>query len=265
MRAWSASSDTETDTAHTCASRACGRRRCSTRARKRRNGRWNALTGADIASRVSLNGLWFRDADRELEGRDAFHNYLEQIAGPVGGIGKNLLVGKALMDEGHLLRGVETMLPKALKDGFKGFRYATQGVNNLRGDAVVDDLNAWQTLLQLNGFTPSEVAEQYQANRAAKNYEQAILSRRARLMDAFAMTTRLQDTAARAEVLEKIRRFNTANPELPITGYGLRRSTRDRMRYSARAEGGIVLDRRLARRAREQARFHDAGNEGSDE
>lgn len=217
----------------------------------------NALTGANIASRVSLNGLWFRDADRELEGRDAFHNYLEQIAGPVGGIGKNLLVGKALMDEGNLFRGVETMLPKALKDGFKGFRYATEGVNNLRGDAVVDDLNAWQTLLQVNGFTPSEVSEQYEANRASKNYEQAILGRRARLMDAFAMATRLNDTEARTEVLEKIRAFNKANPELPITGDTIRRSIRDRLRYSARAEGGIILDRRLARRAREQARFND--------
>jgi hypothetical protein len=215
----------------------------------------NALTGVDIGGRVSLDGIWFRNADRELEGRDAYFNLLEQVAGPMGGIVKNLLVGKQLMDQGHLLRGVETMMPKALKDGLKGLRYATQGANNLRGDPIVPDLSAYQTLLQLGGFTPAAVAEQYDANRAMKNYESAILQRRQGLMDAYAMAVRLNDAAGRAEVVRKVQSFNRTNPEIAITNATIRRSIRDRMRYSQRAEGGIVLNRRLERRTRESARF----------
>lgn len=215
----------------------------------------NAITGADIAGRVSLNGLWFRDADRELEGRDAYFHLLEQAAGPVGGIVKNMLVGKQLVDQGQPWRGVETMLPKSVKDAMKGARYATEGVNNLRGDAIVDDLTPWQSLLQLSGFTPAEVSRQYDANRAIKGYEKHILDRRQRLIDAFAMSVRVNDADGRAEVLAKIRAFNTANPEIPITMSTIERSLRGRARYSAKAEGGIVVNKRLEQRARDAARF----------
>lgn len=215
----------------------------------------NALTGADIAGRVSLNGLWFRDADRELEGRDAYFHLLEQAAGPVGGIVKNALVGKQLIDQGQVWRGVETILPKSVKDYMKGARYATEGVNNLRGDAIVEDLTPWQSLLQLSGFTPAEVSRQYDANRAIKGYEKHILDRRQRLIDAFAMSVRLGDTDGRAEVLQKIAKFNRVNPEIPITMATIERSLRGRARYSAKAEGGIVVNRRIEQRAREAARF----------
>lgn len=212
----------------------------------------NRLSGADVASRVSLSQLWFRDADRELDGRGAYYNLLEQAAGPMGGVLKNALVGKQLMDEGHLQRGVETVLPKALKDAVKAARYATEGANNLRGDALVEDLNLGQVLLQLIGFTPAEVAARYDENRSLKRYEQHVLDRRARLMDAFAMAVRLQDERARADTLEAIRAFNGKWPELGITAKTLRSSLASRARYSAQAENGIMLNKKIAGRIREE-------------
>ena len=211
----------------------------------------NEVTGADIAGRVSFSQLWFRDADRELDGRGTYYNLLEQAAGPMGGVLKNALVGKQLMDEGHLMRGVETVLPKALKDGLKSLRYATEGVNNLRGDPIVPDANVRQLVLQLAGFTPAEVAERYDANRALKNYEQHVLDRRSRLVDAFALATRTGDAGGRAEVMQQIRKFNTSWPEIRITPRTLKQSMRARARYSARAESGIVLNKKIAARVRE--------------
>lgn len=211
----------------------------------------NPATGADVASRVSLSQLWFRDADRDLDGRGAYYNLLEQAAGPMGGVLKNALVGKQLMDDGHLLRGVETVLPKAMKDAMRAARYAREGVNTLRGDPLVPDTGVRETLLQLIGFTPSKVADRYDTNRALKNYEQFIIDRRSHLIDAYAMAQRLGDNDARRETMSKIRGFNRANPEVAITFDTIRRSLGQRARYSARAEGGITLDRRLARRVRE--------------
>jgi hypothetical protein len=142
-----------------------------------------------------------------------------------------------------------------VKDYMKGARYATEGVNNLRGDAIVEDLTPWQSLLQLSGFTPAEVSRQYDANRAIKGYEKHILDRRQRLIDAFAMSVRLGDADGRAEVLQKIAKFNQVNREIPITMATIERSLRGRARYSAKAEGGIVVNRRIEQRAREAARF----------
>ncbi|HEY1034024.1 MAG TPA: PLxRFG domain-containing protein [Pseudoxanthomonas sp.] len=211
----------------------------------------NEVTGADIAGRVSLSQLWFRDADRELDGRGMYYNLLEQAAGPMGGVLKNALVGKQLMDEGHVMRGVETVLPKSLKDAVKSARYATEGVNNLRGDAIVPDIGLRQLLLQLGGFTPAEVAERYDTNRALKNYEQHVLDRRSRLVDAFALATRTGDAGGRADAMQQIRKFNTKWPEIRITPRTLKQSMRARARYSAQAESGIVLNKKIAGRVRE--------------
>ncbi|MBN5143489.1 PLxRFG domain-containing protein [Stenotrophomonas maltophilia] len=206
------------------------------------------LTGANISGRVGLDSLWIRDADRELDGRGLFNNLLEQAAGPMGGVLKNVLVGKQQVDEGHIMRGVETMLPKGLKDMIKAGRYATQGVNTLRGDPVVEDLSPWEILLQANGFAPEKVSRQYETTRALKNYEQHILDRRKSLVNAFAMALRNGDASDRASVLSKIGAFNKANPELAITSSGLQQSIKNRARYSARAEAGIILNPKLAAR-----------------
>lgn len=219
----------------------------------------NELTGADIASRVSLSQLWFRDADRELEGRGMYYHLLEQAAGPMGGVLKNALVGKQQIDEGNVWRGVETMLPKALKDTMKGARYSIEGVNNFRGDPLVEDVSLWQAMLQMQGFTPAQVARQYDANSAVKGYEQFILNRRQHLTDAYAMAWRLGDAETQSAVLEKMRAFNQANPELAISAETLRRSLKSRMRYSQRAEDGIIVNPKLEARVRGAVRFNGEG------
>lgn len=216
------------------------------------NGPVNQVTGADVASRVSLSQLWFRDPDRELEGRGMYYHLLEQAAGPMGGVLKNVIAGKALIDEGHTWRGVETMLPSALKAMIKAARFEVQGANTLRGDALVEDVSLRQTLLQLGGFTPAEIAETYARNNAAKRYEQHLLKRRARLLDAYALATRTGDAEGRAEVGRQIREWNRKVPELAITPRTLARSMASRQAWSARAEAGIVLNPKVAERVQEE-------------
>jgi len=154
------------------------------------------------------------------------------------------------MDEGHLMRGVETMLPKALKNAVKAQRYTAQGVNNLRGDALVENLGLRDTLLQLFAFTPAQVAAQYDDNRALENSEPRIPKRREHLLHAFALALRVDDDEARIDTLEKIHAFNQVNAEIPITPKGLRQSIGYRARCSEQAENGISLNKRLAAKAR---------------
>lgn len=220
------------------------------------NGPVEALTGAEIGNRVSLNDLWLREPHRELEGQAKADYLLEQAAGPVlGGMLVNTLRGMHMIEEGHTWRGVEAMLPKVAKDALKAMRYATQGVNTLRGDPVIEDLSVGQSLLQLAGFSPASLNERYDAINAAKGYETAVLERRQRLLNAYAMAWRADDRATLDAVTAKIVAWNEAQPEVPITTKTIRQSLAARMRYSSRAESGVVLDRRLAERAREEGRF----------
>lgn len=214
------------------------------------------FTGANISGRVSLNDLWLREPNRELEGQAQADYLLEQAAGPLfGGMLVNTLRGMKQIGDGHTWRGIETMMPKSIKDGMKSVRYATHGVNTLKGDPVIDDLGVGGALLQLAGFSPASLSERYDGINAAKNYEEKLLGRRSALLNAYAMAWRAGDADTVGKVLEKMRAFNQAQPALAINSETIRQSLQARLRYSSRAEGGVVLNPKVAAQAREQARF----------
>jgi hypothetical protein len=203
------------------------------------------LTGANVASRTSMSNMWLQDADRNLEGADAFHELEDAIAGPMGGLIKNLYVGRQEIREGHLQRGIETMLPTAVKNTLKAIRFAQEGANTLRGDPILQDVSGPQAFVQALGFEPTALAHQWQQNTALKNVDQAVQNRRTTLMNAYAMAINAGDGDDRTRALNKIREYNTDHPEWPITIKTLRASLRQRARYSAQAVNGIGLNRHL--------------------
>ena len=207
--------------------------------------------GLDVASRTSLSGLFFRDQDQQLEGRDAYYNLLDTLAGPIGGIAKNLFVGTQQIGNGHVFRGVETMLPSFAKNALKSYRYAAEGVQTMRGDPIVPDVSAGESIVQALGFRPTRVADQQRINSALKNYEKDIQDRRQLLMNLFALSVHNQDGEARAEAMGKIQRFNAAYPEIAITPSSIRESLKRRARYSADADHGVFLQRKLAERVKD--------------
>lgn len=209
----------------------------------------NQLTGATFSNRVSLSNLWFQDADRELEGKDAYYAMLESIVGPLGGMVKNFYVGSKMVGDGQVERGIETMMPKFAKDAMKSLRFAHEGANTLRGDPIVPDVTKPEALIQALGFTPSRLFEQQQKNSALMNYQQQITDRRKLLMNMYALAVRSgADTDA---AMAKIHQFNETYPEIAIKSDSIRQSLRARARYSDEQQGGIALNKKLAPRLRE--------------
>ena len=216
------------------------------------DGAVNQLTGANIAGRTGMADMWFRDPDRELEGKDAYYNLLDTIAGPLGGLTKNLFVGSQMMGEGQTWRGIETMLPKFAKDGMKAVRYAKEGANTLRGDPIVPDVSGPEVLLQALGFSPAKIADQQRINNALMNYQKFIQDRRQSLLNAFAMAQLAGDEDGRGDALAKIQDFNAKYPEIAIRPGTIRESMRTRAQRTAQADNGIMLNRKLAGRVRQE-------------
>jgi hypothetical protein len=212
--------------------------------------------GATISNRTSLANLFFQDGDRELEGKDAYYAWLDTIAGPLGGIAKNMFVGSKQVADGNVWRGVETMLPKFAKDAMKATRFAHEGANTLRGDPILPDVSASDAFIQSLGFQPTKLFEQQRTNRALKNYEQEILDRRQTLMNAYAMAVRAGDD--RDTAMAKIHAFNANYPEIAIKAESIRQSLRARARYTANSENGIFVNRRLAPRLRRAVQGEEA-------
>ena len=204
-----------------------------------------AMTDIGISQRVSLNELWFRDPDRDLEGEAIVEYWFEQILGPMGQIAFRAGRAYDLMKEGHIMRGIEATVPKVIRDTLRAGRYMEEGVTSLRGDQVVDDVNNWQLFLQLMGFTPGEIALQYDVNRSLKGREGRIKRRRQLLMNRVALFYRMNDESGMADALEQIATFNEANPSVRITWETIRRGMKTRARYDREAIDGVHLDKRL--------------------
>jgi len=208
-------------------------------------------TGINLSRRVGLSNLWFQDADRELEGKDAYYNAVDGILGPIGGMTKNFFIGSKMVGEGNVQRGIETMMPKFAKDAMKATRYAVDGSNTLLGAPIVADMTTPESLVQALGFQPTRLYEQQKVNSSLKNYEQGVLDRRSTLMNAYALS--LRNGGDRDAVMEKIRAFNATYPELPIRASTLRQSTKARARAVANSENGVRINKHLAERVKEMA------------
>ena len=205
----------------------------------------NAATGADLSSRISLDELWIRSPYRGLEARQMYGHYLEQAAGPVFGLGGKALRSVGLAADGYHQRAFENAVPKFMKDGLQAMRFAGEGVLNMKGDPVVNELEPLEIALKAAGFNPDRVNAQYDANNHAKNYESFVVERRRRLMRDYGVAYLAGDTAAALKVRRKMRVFNRHNPTYRINQESIKRSLRSRQRYRDQADQGIQLSKKL--------------------
>lgn len=208
------------------------------------NGIPGHLTGTDLTSRVGMPDLWFRSSDRIVEGEDAYNYWLGEFLGAGFGMAERAFRGSDLLMKGEFQRGIETLLPKGLRDLARASRFAMEGVTTMKGDELVPDVSAGEVLRQALGFTPARVAERFDANSKMKNAETRIMDERQGLMTEVAAAAK-DGGALSQRLIGRIEAFNRAHPTYPITMDSLRTSLRSRARSSARMEFGILLNPRL--------------------
>lgn len=214
------------------------------------NGIPGQLTGAALTERVGSPNLWFRGSDRNLEGEDVVQHYINELAGPIGGIAFSVFGrGIPALAEGEVVRGVEALTPKFVRDVIRTGRFAAEGATTRNGDTLIENVNPWELILQANGFTPARLAERYDINTRLKNKEKEITDQRKDLHRAASDAIK-SGVPIPEKVMEKIRDFNKKFPEYPITGDTIRQSFRGRMRASERNEFGVSLNPKLNDRLR---------------
>ncbi|MEZ8965474.1 PLxRFG domain-containing protein [Vibrio breoganii] len=204
--------------------------------------------GAGVSSRISLDGLWVRDPNRDLEGEDTWSHYAKQVAGPVmGGVVLNAIKGADWIAKGEVLRGIETASPKFMKDGLKAYRFGSDGALNYSGRSIVarEDMSYLDLALQGIGLTDGDLMAQYQRNSEVKRYEQHISRYRSDLLTAYWLAFKSNDQEAKASVIKKVKAFNRKFSKAQITSKSISASIKTRMRLDRQNEGGIVLKNSL--------------------
>lgn len=209
-------------------------------------------TGTSLSDSIGMRDLWFRSPSTQLEGKDEADYWKAQLLGAAPSIADNIVRGYGLLKEGQTYRGIETMMPKAIKDPMKAIRYSTEGATNKRGDVIVEDIDTLDIIRQALGFVPAKIAEQYDINNAGYNLQQTIIRKRQSLMDAWWKAEEAEDEA-KLESLEKdIDAYNDKYPEQEITPKTLRRSARTREDNAENATGGMRYNRKLRDRILEE-------------
>ncbi|MGL5937040.1 MAG: PLxRFG domain-containing protein, partial [Cetobacterium sp.] len=205
------------------------------------------LTPWDMAGRLGQGDLFFREPQREREGRQAVMDWMMALGGPVPSYGVNFLLGmgdvaKGVTDlnAGFFLRGVEELTPAVLRNGVKSLRYVLEDVRT-RDQYKQLELDKRETLGQAFGFTPSRVAEMYESTTAVKNKEHRILNQRKALLERFSRAIGDQDDDAKERTIDAIRSFNEREPMFAITSNTLNRSLKTRAQREAGMERGIYL------------------------
>ena len=200
------------------------------------------VLGGDVANRVGMNGMWFRDSNKSADEVEAFRQFVTDLAGPFVGIGVNISDGIKKINDGNTYRGIEAMLPPVLKDFMKVGRMATEGATTLRGDPIVGEVSTWGLFLQALGFTPVDIARGYEAMAEIKGMDKDLDQRRKRLLQQVTLAQINGDYTAFGEIYDKIEAFNEKNPENPISKESIKRSLAQRVKDTDRALRGIIVN-----------------------
>lgn len=203
------------------------------------------ITGTALSDSIGMPDLWFRSPNRQLEGKEEFQYWQSQLLGAAPSMLENVVRGYSMVTKGQTYKGIETMMPKAIKDPMKAYRYATEGLKNAKGDTIVDDVSAADVFKQAIGFTPARIAEQYQTNNANYNKQQAIMGQRTQLLTDFKEAMKAGDEKQTDKVRARIIEFNEKYPEQGLKAKNLQQSMKADARNRAKATNGMLYNPKL--------------------
>ena len=174
----------------------------------------NQLTNLDIASRVGLGDLIFRDNKMSSGSASLAETVAETLGGPVYGIATKIDRGVKMMLDGEVMRGLETAAPTAVGNLMRSYRFATEGANTLRGDPIVGDIAAGNVFAQLFGFAPADYTKQLEINATIKGIDKYVNETATKLRRQYNIADRTYDFEKQMDVREKLEKLYSKHPSL---------------------------------------------------
>ena len=206
----------------------------------------NFLTNLEIANRTGVaQDLVFRDDPRGIAEHGYVLTAMKNAFGPAGSYLIGAERGIKAMNEGEVMRGIESLVPSWVRNGMKGTRYMTEGARTLKGDPVEEDIGVYNSVMQIIGFSPASLSSTYEKTSAAKGYEREVAARRQRLLNKYDMARTAGDSDLMAEVREEIASFNESQPRNRITGETLSRSQKARQAAEKNMINGVTFNRKM--------------------
>jgi len=209
------------------------------------NGPVNELLNVDIASRTGFYGLLWRDDPKRLAEVGVPVYILERLAGPTYGLVEAARRGFNDLADGELVRASEALTPAPIRNMIKGMRYGIEGAQTRDGLPIVEDVNAYNSMMQVLGFAPADLAVAQAQRGATYQVSEKLKNRRVALLTNLYAARKADNTEAMEKAFEDIRKFNEANPSYRITGDTISKSYKERERRAREAIMGVYQPRNL--------------------
>lgn len=175
------------------------------------------MTNLAIASRMTLSDLIIRDN----KGGQSAGTFSQQMAialgGPFVGVADRIQRGLSKINEGHIQRGMEDILPSFIANPLKAYRYATEGTQTLRGDPITGDVNAWNVGAQFFGFAPADYTRQLEINSKEKGVDKFLAQKASKLKQHYFLAKRVNDPEGMMDARDKLLEIGLKHPGLGIT------------------------------------------------
>ena len=200
----------------------------------------NYITGREIATRVGLNDMFFRESAIE---QGFMMDALTGFGGPAIGMVSNLGRGLDQMSDGEFWRGSEAIMPAFARNLSKSVRYGIDGeATTRRGDPIISDIGAADVIGQFLGFAPTRYTQQLEMNSQYKRMDKAIAEKRSGLMKQLYAAQRERNYAETKEIRKDIIEFNRDNPQYPIKPENIKRSLDQHEDTSRKMVGGVTYN-----------------------
>ena len=203
----------------------------------------------DVAARVGLSNLIIANSRYDFN-PSMEKTIVQTLGGPFYGYGSQVVRGVDEMLDGEFVRGVENVLPAAIRNAFKAtFRYSDEGILTRRKDPIMDDIGTPELVAQFFGFAPAEYNLNQERNQVLKGIEKDVMKTRSDLTRRLYIAKRMGDSEEAKDVLEEIREFNKSRfgKSYPLSPDSIYRSLRRHAETSVRMYNGVTLNPKLRR------------------
>jgi hypothetical protein len=207
----------------------------------------NYVTGTAIADRAAIaENLFFREDPKLVDDVGYVRaTLLQALGGPAVGYFGNIAEGIKLANEGHYGRGLESILPSALGNVFKAWRFASEkGALTKDGEVIMEDINAYNIAMQAIGLAPSELSALYERRGQAMDVQDKVRKRKDRLLDLAWAAQQSGDEETFEEAREKLVALNRNHPGT-IQKDTIQRSFRNKAASIRNSVTGLSFDKAL--------------------
>ena len=207
-------------------------------------------TGMNFADRMGINltDMWFPDVKKSQDEVQYMQNLMINLMGPTIGAGVNYVEAYKRYNDGYTERAIEVMMPAAIKNVLVGTRYMMEGkALTMKGATLDEEITPAEALAQMLGFSPEDTAKKQKSAIELKSANEEIMSRHNDLLNAFFIAVDGNSPEDMQRVIEKIMKFNAANPAVAIDGGALYDSVQRRYKDRALANitGGMPINKKL--------------------